>query len=72
MKMLMLGAVCAAGLLFTGCASCKDGACSKSSGACAMPAATACASCAKCSKDAAGCATCCKTAEGCAKCCGSK
>lgn len=59
-KMLLLAAVCAAGLMFnSGCASCKKG------GSCAKPAACtgACCSdhetCAKCCKDAAGCAKCC-------------
>lgn len=61
MKMLMLGAVCALGLLFTGCASCKDGSCSKS-------AAHVCTG--DCCKDAATCKACCGDAPGaCAKCC---
>ena len=60
MKMLMLGAVCAAGLLFTGCATCKDGSCSK-------PAAMKCDG--SCCSDHATCMKCCTDAAGCAKCC---
>lgn len=63
MKMLILAAICGAGLMFnTGCASCckKEGSCSK-------PAISE--KCAKCCKDAASCGKCCKTAEDCAKCC---
>ncbi|HTB85973.1 MAG TPA: hypothetical protein VK742_20175 [Candidatus Sulfotelmatobacter sp.] len=57
MKLLILGAVCAVGLLFnTGCASCKS-----------CKAATACDG--GCCKDPATCAKCCGDAAGCAKCC---
>jgi len=62
MKMLMLGALCAIGLMFsTGCKCCsKEGACCK-------PAASACNG--DCCKDPATCAKCCTDAAGCAKCC---
>ncbi len=63
MKMLMLGALCAVGLLLnTGCKCCsKGGSDTKSSasacdGSCCKDAAT----CAKCCKDEAGCKACCK------------
>jgi len=58
MKMLILGAVCAAGLFFTtGCKSCSS---------CAKPAMKCDGSCCK---DGATCAKCCTDAAGCAKCC---
>jgi len=58
MKMLILGAVCAVGLMLnTGCSSCKS--CKTASacdgGCCKDP-----ATCTKCCGDAAGCAKCCK------------
>jgi hypothetical protein len=60
MKLLILGVVCAVGLLFnTGCASCS----------CGKPAATASACDGSCCKDPATCAKCCGDAAGCAKCC---
>ena len=59
MKMLMLGALCAVGLLLnTGCKSCSS---------CSKPAASACNG--SCCSDAATCAKCCGDAAGCAKCC---
>ena len=62
MKMLILGAVCAAGLLFnTGCASCcKSSSCSaKPVAACTGACCADHATCAKCCTDEAGCAKCC-------------
>lgn len=63
MKTLMiLAAVFAAGLMMTtGCASCKDGSCSKP--------ATAMKCDGGCCKDSVTCAKCCTDAAGCAKCC---
>lgn len=64
MKLMILGAVCAVGLLFnTGCKSCS------SCNSCAKPAASACTG--ACCKDPATCAKCCGDAAGCAKCCKS-
>ena len=63
MKLLMLGAICAAGLLFaTGCKCCSK------EGSCAKPAATAACN-GDCCKDAATCAKCCKDEAGCKACC---
>jgi hypothetical protein len=61
MKMLILGAACAVGLLFnTGCASCN----------CSKPATTTASTCdGSCCKDPATCTKCCGDAAGCAKCC---
>jgi len=64
MKMLILGAVCAAGLLFTSgcksCGSCGSGSCTKAAAACNGSCCSDHAKCAKCCTDAAGCAKCCK------------